>query len=607
MEARIEAWRTNGQLSEPAADAVLAWLSEPPYEAFTDEICGLIDQGDTNELEDAFRTHIAFGTGGIRGKMGPGPNRINLRIIGEAAQGLARYILKETGDDGARRGVAVANDTRNNSTRFAREVARILAANGITAYLFETPRATPELSFAVREIGAVAGVVISASHNPPRDNGFKAYWSDGGQVIPPHDKAIMAEAEAVTDIPPLSFEQAASAGRVKILGDEVDTAYITKTQLNVTQARDVSIVFSPLHGVGATSVVPALKKLGFGNVHVVATQNDQDGNFPTVTGGVSNPEDPKALTLAIEKAAELDADLVLATDPDADRLGCAVPLPDLGWAAEPSELAIDGNRIGVVLCHYLLSRLAAEGAMPDRPVVAETIVTTDLTGLVARAFGARVVDNLLVGFKYITEVINHLENEETFVFGAEESHGYLATDLVREKDAASAAMLFAQCAADAKARGETIRDQLDAIYRYFGYFREIQKSVTREGATGSQDIQNIMASLRESPPAKIGKWDVITVIDRLEGTSRRPYSGEQEQVDGDRGNVLAFALSEAGHTRVTARPSGTEPKIKYYVSASSLDLSGVQSTGLDETKCAVDAAAAEILDATVELAERAVR
>lgn len=605
MEA-IQKWEADGRLSKAAADSIQQWLAESAFEDYREAIVSLIEAGDTDELEDAFRTQIAFGTGGIRGKMGPGPNRINSRTIGEAAQGLAQHILNESGEEGAERGVAIANDTRNNSDRFARESATIIAANGITAHLFDSPRSTPELSFAVRKLGAVAGIVISASHNPPQDNGFKAYWSDGAQVVPPHDAAIIAQAEAVTRIPNIDFHKAVDKGLIKPLGPEMDAAYIQKTQLAVSDARQSRIVFTPLHGVGATSIVPALHALGFTDLHVVDAQNDGNGSFPTLPGGIANPESPDAMTLAIQKAAEIDADLVIASDPDADRLGCALPLPEKRWNAEPADLALNGNQIGALLCHYILSGRKARGDLPAKPVVCETIVTTDLTGIIARSFGARVVDDLLVGFKYIAGVIGSLGKDETFLFGTEESHGYLATDVVRDKDAASAAMLLAQCTADALAGGRTVRDVLDDVYRIHGYFCELQKSVTRTGATGSKDIQTIMAKLRQTPPNAIGTHPVIRVVDRQTGKFRNLKTGDTGTIEGEKGNVLAFTLSEAGHTRVTARPSGTEPKIKYYVSASSLDVDGAAHDDLATTKKAVDGAANEILNAIAEIAESAV-
>ena len=368
----------------------------------------------------------------------------------------------------------------------------------------------------------------------------------------------------------------------------------------------MSIVFSPLHGVGATSIVPALSALGFDRVTIVDEQNDFNGNFPTMPGGVANPEDPKTLTLAIELALHTDADIVMASDPDADRLGCALPLPVRGWNADPSDLALNGNQIGVLLCHHLLNCLKHAGKLPvGGGVFVKTIVTTDLSSAIAASFGLTIVDNLLVGFKYISEVIGGLDDPNTFLFGTEESHGYLATSAVRDKDAASAAMILADCAATKKAKGSSIRAYLDEIYTEFGYYCEIQKSVTREGAGGSRDIQEIMASLRETPPTEIAGRPVTRVVDRQEGTSTDPTTGRAEAVEGEKGNVLVFTLTEAGHTRVTARPSGTEPKIKYYVSVTSQDLTDLATDDLEQTKALVDEAARDILNAMVRIAEAA--
>ena len=595
---QIKAWQDEEKLSPEAAEHLEKWLSDEVYAAFEADIVSLISDENLDELEDAFRTQIAFGTGGIRGKMGAGPNRINLRTIGEAAQGLAQYVL-ESGPEAAAKGIAIANDTRNNSDVFAREVATIAAGNGVKAYLFKSPRATPELSYAVRALGATAGVVISASHNPPRDNGFKAYWSDGGQVVPPHDSAIIDQVNAIATIKRADIDEARSRGLIEPMPESMDENYLRDTSIRLSNNRNISIVFTPLHGVGATSIVPALENLGFHQITVIDKQNDFDGNFPTVAGGVANPEDPGAMTMAIQRAAEINADLVMASDPDADRLGCAVTLPDRGWDASPADLALNGNQIGVLLIHHLLSK----GNRTDG-VFAKTIVTTDLSADIARASGLDVVDNLLVGFKYIAQVIADQGNPARFVFGTEESHGYLATHTVRDKDAASAAMILADLAATLKAKGSSIRAYLDDIYAEHGYYREIQKSITREGATGNGDIQQIMSFLRESPPTEIAGRPLARVIDRQAGTSTDPHSGAVEPIDGDKGNVLAFTFTDAGNTRVTARPSGTEPKIKYYVSAASKDLK-LDGTTLAETKTNVDKAAQDILDGMVTVAESA--
>lgn len=605
---QIKDWAAENRLSVAAFRAVSQWLTDSVFADFVEEIQLLVENEDIDELEDAFRIHIEFGTGGIRGKMGPGPNRINLRTIGEAAQGLSQYILKSGIEDARGKGVVIAYDTRNNSDVFARETAAIIAGNGIVARLFDGPRATPHLSFALRQTGAVAGVVISASHNPPSDNGFKACWIDGGQVVPPHDKNIIAEVGAVKRLNRIDYAEGVERGLIEVLDAELDAQYVEKlVDLSLCDARDIRVVYTPLHGVGSTSVVPALQKLGYSHLRVVEAQDVPDGNFPTVAGGVANPEDPGVLSLSIEEARQVRADIVLASDPDADRLGCALPHPQKGWDAAPEELAINGNQIGAVLCYYILAALENQGRLPDRGVVCKTIVTTDLISLIARDFGLIPVDNLLVGFKYIGDVINNLSDGETFVFGTEESHGYLFTDFVRDKDAAVAAVLLAECAAKLKGQGRTLRDYLDDIYRAFGYFCEVQKSTYREGAQGNEEIAQIMTGLREDPPAEIGGCKVVEVVDRQTNTVRNVQTGTTRAIQGATGNVLAFTFTEEGHTRVTARPSGTEPKIKYYVSASSADRADLAGEDLAQTRQNVDQFSYEIVNGMLDSAECALK
>ncbi|MBT3603863.1 MAG: phospho-sugar mutase [Candidatus Latescibacteria bacterium] len=602
----VDALVSSHDLSSEAAQNLKKWLRESAYADYTDEIATLFQNENFDELEDAFRTNIEFGTGGIRGKMGAGPNRINARTIGEAAQGLAQYVLKSGIENAAQKGVVIACDTRNKSDVFSRETASIFAGNGITARIFSSHRATPELSFALRETGAVTGVVISASHNPPSDNGFKAYWDDGGQVVPPHDRNIIEEVKAVGEITRLDFDEGVQKGLIHTLGEEIDTPYIGKlAELSLNSARDIAIVFTPLHGVGATSIVPALHKLGYQGLKVVAEQNTPDGNFPTVANGVANPEDPNALSLAISEARETDADLVLASDPDADRLGCALPHATKGWDAEPHELAINGNQIGVILAHYILDTNQKTGTLPPKALVCKTIVTTDLITLIAKHFHAKPVDNLLVGFKYIAEVINNLAEDETFLFGTEESHGYLSGDFVRDKDAAAAAVLLSECAAQLKSEGKTVREYLDNIYRQFGYFHESQKATYREGAQGNREITQIMIGLRENSPTQIGGHEVVEVIDYQSGQAKNLKTGAIRTLDAGKGNVLAFTFTEAGHTRVTARPSGTEPKIKYYISATSADHPQLASNDLVQSKQNIDSLANEIITGMLEAADQA--
>jgi phosphoglucomutase len=594
------------KLSAEAGLNLKKWLIELAYGAFVTDIEALMAQADLDELEDAFRTNIEFGTGGIRGKMGPGPNRINARTMGEAAQGLAQYILKSGIANAAQKGVVIACDTRNNSDVFSRETASIFAGNGIVARIFDTHRSTPELSFALRQTGAVAGVVISASHNPPSDNGFKAYWDDGGQVVPPHDKNIINEVKAVGDITRINFDDGVQQGLIHTLGTEIDIPYIEKLAgLSLNDSREISIVYTPLHGVGSTSIVPALQKLGYTNLNIVAGQNVPDGNFPTVANGVANPEDPNALSRAIADAKKNGADIVLASDPDADRLGCALPHPTKGWHAEPHELAINGNQIGAILTYYILSTRQNKGTLPAKGVVCKTIVTTDLITLIAKHFGVRPVDNLLVGFKYIAEVINNLATDETFLFGTEESHGYLSGDFVRDKDAASAAVLLSECAAQLKTEGKTVRDYLDNIYEQFGYFHESQQATYREGAQGNREIAQIMMGLRKNPPTQIGGHDVVEVIDYQSGEANNHKTDTTRTLDAAKGNVLAFTFTDQGHTRVTARPSGTEPKIKYYISTTSADHPDLTSGAIAQTKHSIDALANEIIDGMLQSADDA--
>ncbi|MCY3555607.1 MAG: phospho-sugar mutase [Gemmatimonadetes bacterium] len=651
---KINAWIGEGVLSRTAGEAIVCWLDDPACEAFVDEIRALVDDGDTDELEDAFGSAIAFGTGGMRGRMGPGPNRFNTLTVGRAAQGLARYVSRmrggseQTGDgpdcdepagdgpdgdepagdgpDGKHRrdlgsgpegshnrtlgsrtgtGIVVAWDTRNNSETFAKETARVLAANGVPVLIFDGYRSTPALSFAVRELGAAAGVVISASHNPPEDNGYKVYGPDGGQVVSPHDEAITGEMRRVDEIRHIPFDEGIERGLIRTVDPLVDARYIAVlADLSLDQARDVRVVYTPLHGVGMTSVGAALEQLGYRDVHYVEEQVAPDGAFPTLEDGIANPERPSAFRLGIRKAAETGADLLLASDPDADRIGCALPLPDRGWEASEGDLVLNGHQIGALLCHYLLSRKQEAGALPPRGLFCKTAVTSDLAALIARSYGLEVVDDLPVGFKHVGAVIDRLPEGTSFVFGTEESHGYLADARIRDKEAATG-ILLAEFSARAKRENRTLRDELDGIYRTYGYFREVQRSVALPGAEGARRIEDIMAALRSAPPERIGGRAVCRVIDRLSGQVRDLRSGTTGSVAGEQVNILVFTFSEAGHTRVIVRPSGTEPTIKYYVSASSVDLGGtrISTRDMDGSRHAIDCLAKSVLDAMIEWCE----
>ena len=641
--SRINAWTEDGILSRAAGDALVQWTSEPGLAAYRDEINALVDAGDTDELEDAFGSVLSFGTGGIRGRMGPGPNRLNTRTVGLAAQGLARYVTgmmrKGDGDregagrdgdrvgaeregdgqggdgqggdgqvgdrsgagrehhrgpDGAR-AVVVAWDTRRNSEFFAKETAGVLAANGIQVLIFDGFRSTPALSFAVRELRVAAGVMISASHNPPGDNGFKVFGPDGGQVVAPRDEDITREMRRVGEIRRIDYEEGLRSGLIRIIGRDLDERYIgVLSEMTLAGGRDVRVVYTPLHGVGMSSVAVALDELGYGDVHYVDEQVVPDGAFSTLDHGIANPEKPAAFQLGVGKAAEVGADLVLASDPDADRIGCVLPLPDRGWEASPEELSLNGHQIGVLLCHYILSRKQATGTLPPRGLFCKTLVTSDLATIIARSFGLEVIDDLPVGFKHVGAAIDGMPQDMTFVFGTEESHGYLADARIRDKEAATG-ILLAEFAALAKEEGRTLRDELDDIYRTYGYFREVQRSVALPGAEGARRIEGLLAALREAPPERIGGRAVCRVIDRQSGQAQDLRTGTTTPVDGDRADILVFTFSESGHTRVIVRPSGTEPTVKCYVSAASVDIVG--------TREAIDRLAETILSAMIDLCE----
>ena len=438
-----------GKLGAAAATALRRWMGDEAFAAHRAEIGALIDREAFDELQDAFGAVIPFGTGGRRGAMGPGPNRINERTIAESAHGLANYVLR-SGAKGAAGGparIVIAYDTRRNSRAFAETAASVVAGNGMEALLFEGPRSTPELSFAVRHLGAAAGIVISASHNPPEDNGFKAYWSDGGQVVAPHDAAIIEEVVKVTTTPRLPLEEAARRGLYREIGREVDGAYLDYVAgLTLGSSRDVRIVFTPLHGTGTTSVAPALREAGFGDVHPLPLQWEADPDFSGVPGRSPNPENPAALDAAVKLAESIGADLVLGSDPDADRLGAVVRH---GGAWE----FLTGNQIGVLLFEHIARSLAASGTVPARAALLKTCVTSDLLDRIAAEHGIAVQGDYLVGFKYIAEAIGAMPDPSAFVFGIEESHGYLRGAGVRDKDAAQAAVLLAERAAELKAEG----------------------------------------------------------------------------------------------------------------------------------------------------------
>jgi phosphoglucomutase len=542
------------------------WL-KPPYDPDTiAEIQSLLRAGNEKELQDRFYTELEFGTGGLRGVMGAGLNRMNQYVVGRATQGLANYILKTIGA-ARRHSVAIARDSRLRSAEFARVAACVLAGNGIRAYLFDALRPTPELSFAVRHLAACAGIVITASHNPKEYNGYKAYWGDGAQVVPPHDTGIIAQVRAISDVREvrkMDYDQAVQSGMIEIIGSEVDEAYLKAIlPLSIQPAlcrrigKTMKIVYTPLHGAGISLVPEALSRWGFEHVHLCAAQREPDGNFPGAPS--PNPEEPAALEAAIADARALGADLVLATDPDADRVGIAIRDAD-------NYRLVTGNQIAALLVEYVLSSRAATGTLPGDARVVKTIVTSELLTMIANHYGVR-IDNTLTGFKWIGERIRQYEEqgEGQYLVGGEESYGYLVGTHARDKDAVVCSCMIAEMAADSASRGETLAQRLDSVFSRFGIYQESQLSVAYPGAEGQRTIEHIMAQLRARPPREFAGIPVERVEDYGEDTIRNLATGAViGKTNLPKSNVLIFRL--AGGTQITARPSGTEPKIKFYFS-----------------------------------------
>ncbi|MCJ8164632.1 phospho-sugar mutase [Pontibacter sp. E15-1] len=533
------------------------WLSGNYDEATKSEIRGLVDRNEHEALADAFYKNLEFGTGGLRGIMGAGSNRMNRYTLGMATQGLCNYLKQNFPDQ--KISVAIAHDSRNNSDVFARETAAIFSANDIKVYLFEALRPTPELSFAIRHLGCQSGVVITASHNPKEYNGYKAYWNDGGQVTAPHDKNIIAEVNKITSIDDVKFE--AKQENIEMIGTAVDEAYMKEvlglsiSQEAIRRQHDLKIVFTPIHGTGITLVPEILKRFGFTNVTVVEEQSEPNGNFPTVV--YPNPEEKEAMTLAMKKAEELDADLVLATDPDSDRVGIAVK--DL----QGQFVLLNGNQTGALLINYLLQAWQNAGKLTGKEYVVKTIVTTDLIKKIADAYNVTMYETL-TGFKYIAEIIRNLEGKETYIAGGEESYGYLAGDFVRDKDAISSCALIAEMAAVAKDNGQTLFEMMVDMYTRYGFYKEELVSITKKGMRGAEEIQQMMTEMRSIPPQTIAGSRVLEVRDYKAGTRKNRITGEESTLDFESSNVLQY-LTEDG-SKISARPSGTEPKIKFYVS-----------------------------------------
>ena len=545
-------------VSQNAYKNIVKWLSEPKYQMYKAELEQLIANEKWQELEDAFFKVLEFGTAGRRGVAGIGSNRMNKVTVGESAQGLCEY-AQSVDERAPQKGIVIAYDTRLTSPELSRYAAQVCAANGFKTYLFDGFRATPELSFAVRHLGAAAGIVISASHNPPSDNGFKAYWSDGGQLVSPHDKGVMEYGEKVTQIHDIEYEYALEAGTIELIGDEVDTAYI---QAIAEQAegneRGIHIVYSPLHGTGQRSVLPALKHVGFSDISVVEAQMTPDGNFPTVPNNRSNPEDRPANDMAVAQLLEEKADIALTNDPDADRIGVMVRQGD-------EVVYLSGNQSAVLAADYILSKQQAKNGLTPKHYLAKTIVTTDMLNAIADKYNVNVIDNLLIGFKYIGEVLLEKEGtDEVFVMGGEESFGMLKGTYARDKDGATGALPLAEYAAELKKDHKTLYDRLIELFAEHGIYTETLTSVFFYGADGFQKMQNIMTQLRDDTPVKLAGYEVSAVQDFTTLKRTDVKTNEETDINCIKGNVLVFELGDK-RRRITIRPSGTEPKLKFYI------------------------------------------
>ncbi len=534
------------------------WLGEEFDEQTRKEVQNLLDN-DEKGLIDAFYQDLEFGTGGLRGIMGAGTNRMNRYTLGMATQGLANYLKKHASNPSSIK-VAIAHDCRNNSSYFARVAADIFTANGFTAYLFEALRPTPELSYAIRLYGCDAGVNITASHNPKEYNGYKVSWNDGGQVVSPHDKGIIDEVRSIRSVSEIKTD--GDESKIIMLGAETDKKYLAEVRalsINpdiIKRNHDIGIVYTPLHGTGYKIVPEALAQYGFTNVHTVREQSVPDGNFPTVHS--PNPEDPDALSMAVSLAKEKGADLVMATDPDGDRLGVAVRKPSGEF------MLLNGNQTGALLTWYIISQKKQNGQLRGNEYIIYTIVTSDLLERIASMNGVKSY-NVLTGFKFFAELMRDLEGKEKYIGGGEESFGYLAGDYVRDKDGVSAITLVAEAAAWARDRGKTLWELLLDIYAEYGLYLEKLINVVRKGAEGAAEIKSMMEGYRTSPPADIAGTRVTRIDDYLTLVSTDLVTGKKNPLTLEKSNVLQFFLEDG--TKISVRPSGTEPKIKFYFSA----------------------------------------
>lgn len=567
-------------------DTYKDWCNNQYFDETTREELASI-AGNEAEIEDRFYKDLAFGTGGLRGVIGNGTNRMNIYTVRKATQGLANFIIKE---DGADRGVAIAYDSRRMSREFANEAALCLNANGIKAFIFPSLRPTPELSFALRELHCIAGIVITASHNPPEYNGYKVYWEDGAQITAPKDTQIISEVQAVTDyntVKTMEKDEAEACGLYNVIGYEMDDKYIAalrKMSINgdviKKVADDIKIVYTPFHGTGNVPVRRVLKELGFKHVYVVPEQEKPDPDFTTLD--YPNPEDPKAFTLALKLAKEKDADIILATDPDADRLGVYSKDTKTG-----EYMSFTGNMSGMLIAEYLLSQRKEKNMIHKNGAFVKTIVSTNMADAIAKEYNVKLIE-VLTGFKFIGEQIKFFEQQNSYEyeFGFEESYGCLVGTHARDKDAIVAVMALCEAAAYYKSKGITLWDQMINIFDKYGYYKEGQKAITMKGAEGATKIQEMMDQLRNNPPKKIGSWDVLEVRDYKKDECVDTKTGAKTETGLPISNVLYYDLSD--NAWCCARPSGTEPKIKFYMGVKGIDLNSADAKLEELTKAVMD-------------------
>ncbi len=537
-------------------ERVNSWLNGN-YDQDTKNTIKELQENNPDELADAFYRDLEFGTGGLRGLMGVGTNRVNKYTIGMATQGFANYLKKTY--PGVEIKLAIAHDSRNNSRFFAETTANVFAANDIKVFLFEALRPTPELSFAIRYLGCKAGVVCTASHNPKEYNGYKAYWNDGGQLVPPHDKNVISEVEAIQSVDEVKWS--GGEANITILGKDLDQAYLEMVKgLSVypdviAAQKDLKIVYTPIHGTGITLVPQVLEKFGFNNVFIVEEQSTPDGNFPTVK--YPNPEESETMSIGLKKAQDLNADILLGTDPDADRVGIGVKNHKGEW------VLMNGNQTAVLAFAYMMEARKAKGIAQPNDMVISTIVTTEMINEVAKQNNVACY-NVLTGFKWIAEKIKELEGKENYVIGGEESFGLMIGDQIRDKDAVSAVALMCEMAAYEKNKGKTLFDKMIELYIQYGFYYENLISITKKGMNGQKEIASMMEGYRNSPPAEINGSAVVTLLDYQLQTGKNLQTGETWTIHLPKSNVLQFITADG--SKISARPSGTEPKIKFYFS-----------------------------------------